>query len=243
MAPLECGALPNMTQDTKKITYRFFAGTDAPSTVELNFDAATFRLVIPEGSPAPDWTRLAHQRCPNCSLPEGTSHCPSAQGIAMFLPLFSRRVSHEKTVIEVENGHRTIVSKSTFQTGMASLMGLVCATSGCPLTKFLRPMARFHLPFADEQETLFRSFAAWLLMSVVKQRQHGGTEPVSLDGLKDKYQQLSVMNTCLGNRIRNSVVRDAALNAVIILDLFAQIAPDNIDGDFEDILGAFVVED
>ena len=243
MAPLDCLARPLSTTDHKRITYRFFAASNATLTVEMFFEKKTFRLTLPEGSPHPDWAKLAFNRCPNCTLPKDAAYCPAALGIANFLPAFESRVSHEKAVIEVESGHRTIVSKSTFQTGMASMIGLVCATSGCPLTKFLRPMARFHLPFADEQETLFRSFATWLLMSLVRQRSTGDAEPITLEGLKDNYRALSVMNTCLGNRIRNSVSRDAALNAVVILDLFAQIAPDNIDGDFEDIMEAFVVEE
>jgi len=243
MAPLDCSTGSATVTDHKRITYRFFASTEFPLSVELLFDRKTFRLTLPQDTPRPDWARLAFNRCPNCTLPKDAAYCPAALGIARFLPAFEARVSHEKAVIEVETGHRTIVSKSTFQAGMASLIGLVCATSGCPLTKFLRPMARFHLPFADEQETLFRSFATWLLMSLVKQRTSGGSSPITLEGLKDNYRALSVMNTCLGNRIRNSVSRDAALNAVVILDLFAQIAPDNIDGDFEDIMEAFTVED
>ncbi len=230
-------------KDHKRITYRFFVGHDGPLAVNLLFETDTFRLVISDKAPRPEWAKLENNRCPNCPLPSDCAYCPAALGIAMFLPLFESRVSHEKVVIEVETPQRTIVSKSTFQTGMASLIGLVCATSGCPLTKFLRPMARFHMPFADEQETLYRSFSSWLLMAYVQQKLNGGKEPITLDGLKRKYQDLSVMNSRLAERLRAGVKRDAALNAVIILDLFAQIAPDNIDGGFEDILDAFTVED
>jgi hypothetical protein len=104
-------------------------------------------------------------------------------------------------------------------------------------------MARFHTPFSEEQETLYRSFSSWLLMAYMRQKLSGGSEAITLDGLKRNYQDLSVMNACLAERLRKGVTRDAALNAVIILDLFAQIAPDNIDGGFEDILDAFTVED
>ncbi len=243
MSPLDCSSSALLVNDQKRITYRFFASTDHPLSVDLAFDAKTYRLAVPDSSPRPEWARLGNNRCPNCPLSNDCEYCPSALGIAMFLPLFQSRVSHEKAVIEVETPQRTIVSKSTFQTGMASLIGLVCATSGCPLTKFLRPMARFHTPFSDEQETLYRSFSSWLLMSYVQQKLGGGDGAVSLEGLKRNYQELSVMNSCLAERLRKGVTRDAALNAVIILDLFAQIAPDNIDGGFEDILGAFTVED
>ena len=243
MSPLDCSGSTLMLDNQKKITYRFFASTDKALSVDLAFDAKTYQLVIPDSSPRPPWTKLENNRCPNCPLPTDCAHCPSALGIALFLPLFEARVSHEKAVIEVETPHRTIVAKTTFQSGMASLIGLICATSGCPLTRFLRPMARFHTPFSEEQETLYRSFSSWLLMAYMRQKLNGGSEAITLDGLKRNYQDLSVMNACLAERLRKGVTRDAALNAVIILDLFAQIAPDNIDGGFEDILDAFTVED
>jgi len=41
-------------------------------------------------------------------------------------------------------------------------MGLVIATSGCPHTLFLKPMARFHLPLASVTETIYRASAMYL---------------------------------------------------------------------------------
>ncbi len=243
MAPLDCTMDHSLKLAGKQISYRFFAGGQAPLRIDLFFDRRTFRLDIPSTAPKPDWARLSHHRCPNCTLSDDCAYCPAALGIAMFLPTFKDCVSHDKAVVEVETDNRTIVAKTTLQSGLGSLIGLVCATSGCPLTRFLRPMARFHLPFADEQETLFRSFSSWLLSAIVHHRINGTEGPVTLDGLKQHYQDLSVMNSHLAGRMRNSVSRDALLNAVIILDLFAQIAPDNIDGGFEDILDAFTVED
>jgi hypothetical protein len=243
MAPLDCTAEDNIKINGKKITYRFFTGAPQPLAIDLYFDRKTFRLNIPADAPKPDWAKLEHRRCPNCTLSDDCAYCPAALGIGMFLPTFKDCVSHDKAVVEVDTDNRTIVAKTTLQTGLGSLIGLVCATSGCPLTRFLRPMARFHLPFADEQETLFRSFSAWLLSGIVQQRMSGGDQPITLDGLKGHYADLSVMNGHLAERMRDSVNRDALLNAVIILDLFAQIAPDNIDGGFEDILDAFTVED
>ncbi|RAU20927.1 hypothetical protein CU669_15985 [Paramagnetospirillum kuznetsovii] len=242
MAPLDCSGQALLANDHKRITYRFFANAEKPMPVDLLFEKTSFKLVVPDAAPRPSWAKLPYNRCSNCTLSDDCEYCPAALGIAMFLPLFESRVSHEKTVVEVETAQRTIVAKTTFQSGMASLIGLVCATSGCPLTQFLRPMARFHMPFAEEQETLYRSFASWLLMSHVQQTLSGQGGAVSLDGLKTKYQHLSVMNASLAERLRAGVKRDAALNAVIILDLFAQIAPDNIDGGFEDIMEAFAIE-
>jgi hypothetical protein len=226
----------------QSVTYRFFTSEKERIVVDLKFDDATFQLLVPAGSPTPEWTKLAYERCPNCSLPDETKSCPAAVGLAMFLPSFQDKPSFDKAVVEVETPNRGIVSKTTLQAGVASLVGLVCATSGCPHSRFLRPMARFHLPFADERETVFRSLGAHLLGLFITAKLSGRQPDFSLDDFKDNYARLSVVNGALAERLRNAVTRDAALNAVVILDSFAQIAPENIDGGFEDILHCFAVE-
>ncbi|MBF0326080.1 MAG: hypothetical protein HQL42_13555 [Alphaproteobacteria bacterium] len=227
----------------RTIRYTFFTAGQPDIAITLRFDAKTHRLELPPDAPKPEWARLSCNKCPNCQLAETEQWCPAALGLATILPDFAGRVSHERSVVEVGTANRTVVTKTTLQQGLASLMGLICATSGCPQTKFLRPMARFHLPFADEQETLFRSFATWLLAEHVRNHMAGIDAKASLEGLKHRYEEMSVVNSSLAERLRTVATRDAVLNAVIILDLFAQIAPANIDGDFEDILTALEVED
>lgn len=225
------------------INYKFFAPAGETIIVNLQFDDDTYRLIRSPEANEPEWTRLAHQKCGNCPLPAGTERCPAALALATFIHYFEARVSYEKAVIEVETTNRTIVSKVTFQQGMASLMGLVLATSGCPLTRFLRPMARFHLPFSNEQETMYRALSTFLLGQYMTAVAAGREPHLSLDELRENYSRLTVVNAALAERMRAAVSRDAALNAVIILDTFAQIAPDNIDNGFEDILHCFTVEE
>jgi ATP-dependent protease ClpP protease subunit len=134
------------------------------------------------------------------------------------------------------------VSKTTFQHGMAALIGLVMAASGCPRTRFLRPMARTHLPFATDQETVFRTLAVHLLGQYVAAGT-GAPMALSFADLKHDYQQLSKVNSAMSERIRAAITRDAAVNAVIILESFTMIAPENIDYGFEDIQDLFVVEE
>ena len=226
---------------TEKIIYRFFASRDERTMVELQFDEKTFQLQIDQRAAYPEWTRLDFQKCPNCTL-TGVDYCPAALSLSMFLPQFSTRVSYEKAVVEVETAKRTVVSKTTFQQGIAAMIGLVMATSGCPLTKFLRPMARTHLPFASEEETVLRALAFHLLGEYVKQSPSGQAVALTLDTLRQYYEQLSVVNGCVAERIRTFIQRDAAVNAVIILESFALIAPENIAGGFKDIEHFFVTE-
>jgi len=227
---------------TQTIGYRFFSAEAGKISVDLHFDDDTFALVIPDTAERPEWTRLAYERCVNCPLPDETRHCPAAVGLATFLPKFKDKPSYEKAVVEVDTPNRVIVSKTTFQAGMASLLGLVCATSGCPMTRFLRPMARFHLPFSDERETVFRSLSSHLLGLYIAAKMSNRKPDMSLDQLKWNYMELSIVNGALAERLRSAVNRDAALNAVIILDSFAQITPENIESGFEDVLQCFMVE-
>ena len=44
-----------------------------------------------------------------------------------------------------------------------SLIGIYMVTSGCPIMDKLRPMARFHLPFASTEETIYRAISTYLL--------------------------------------------------------------------------------
>jgi len=227
----------------EEVTYRFFPGTGAQVEVVLRFDSRTHQLLVPAAADAPAWAKLDCCQCSNCPLdPATTRHCPTALGMASFLPAFANTVSHDTAVVEVETANRTIVAKTTLQAGLASLVGLVSASSGCPHTRFLRPMSRFHLPFATERETLFRAFSIWLLANYAAQRLAGQPAPPSLDGLKHRYEQLGIVNQALAERLRTVATRDAMLNAIVILDLFAQIAPPNIDGQMEDIMDAFLIE-
>jgi hypothetical protein len=223
------------------ITYRFFASHNERLSVELQFEDDTYRIRQPREMSYPDWARLDFERCPNCNLPD-QALCPAAAALAQFLPQFETRVSYEKAVVEVETPSRTMVSKTTFQYGMAALIGLAMAASGCPRTRFLRPMARTHLPFATDQETVFRALAVHLLGQYVAQGQGGKPVALSLGELKQNYAELSKVNAAMSERIRAAIKRDAAVNAVIILESFALIAPENIDYGFEDIQDLFVVE-
>ena len=224
------------------VVYRFFATDNERIKVDLTFDERTYRVVIPEDAVQPDWVRLDFERCPNCNLPDQAT-CPAAAALAQFLPQFESKVSFEKAVVEVETPSRTVVSKTTFQHGMAALIGLAMAASGCPRTRFLRPMARTHLPFATDQETVFRTLAVHLLGQYVAKGMGGAMVSLSFAELKENYSQLSKVNNAMAERIRAAIKRDAAVNAVIILESFTMIAPENIDFGFEDIQELFVVEE
>lgn len=175
------------------------------------------RLPLVDETRAPEWTRLAYQRCRNCPLDESEhERCPAAVDASDILERFKSVLSYVQADVRVHTEERTFTRRVDVQTALHSLLGLVMATSGCPLLGKLRPLAHHHLPFATKEETVFRVTSAYLL------RQHfialeGGEPDLALDGLKRLYQELQEVNRAFTERIRAAAVRDANLNAVVLL--------------------------
>ena len=121
-----------------------------------------------------------------------------------------------------------MTADTSAQRVLSSLLGLILALSDCPVTAFLKPMARFHLPFASEEETLFRSVSAYLLRQYF-QRLRGAPVDLDLSGLAARYRALEVVNQSLAERLRAASSRDATINAITLLDIFTKVLPVSID--------------
>ena len=217
------------------VIYKFHEKDKDDFVIKLKFDEESYLIELPEDAPKPDWALLEFNKCANCNIKGSTKYCPAALSMANFLPSFANAFSYTRAIVQVETANRIIVSKTSLQAAVASLVGLTMATSGCPRTEFLRPMARFHLPFADQRETAFRSLGTWLLSEYIRSGANGTPVSLSFDGLKSAYAEVSQVNATFAERLRAVVTHDAALNAIIILDTFAMLTPDNVNYGFEDI--------
>lgn len=215
-----------------QITYRFHL-PEGPEEIALAFDDREFALVTPPIKDAPAWTRLDFHRCPHCPLPAaGGPYCPYAVALAGFVERFDKFYSYDMAVIEVVTENRTIIARKSLQTGMAGLMGLIGATSGCPSLAFFRPMARYHLPFSRDDETLYRVFSSYLLGRYLLD---GGTDAASLEELARLSKEAMSVNHAMADRIRAAFSKDVVVNAIIILDSFAQAVPLVIDDRLEEL--------
>ena len=221
--------------DELEFTYRFdFAAADREKVV-VRLDKATLEPCGGANENPPDWARLDFHRCPHCPLAVSERpHCPLAVQLAKLLPLCERLLSHDQVKLEVVSAERTIVNQTTAQRAVSSLMGLIFATSGCPHTVFLKPMARFHLPFASEEETLFRASSMYLLAQYFRGKQ-GLAVDLELAGLKTLYIALHQVNGAMAERLRAIISKDSAVNAVVLLDLFAKALPYSIAESLEEI--------
>jgi uncharacterized protein (DUF2236 family) len=141
--------------------------------------------------------------------------------------------------MEVTTPERMVTKNTTAQRAVSSLMGLVMATSGCPHMLFLKPMARYHLPFATQEETIFRAVSTYLLEQYFRNKQSLSID-MELENLKKIYAEIRIINNAMASRLRTVSVQDSAVNAVVQLDIFAQILPNSVEDSLEDIRYLFL---
>ena len=211
------------------LRYRFTLLNGRQELFELVIDRSTLELARPAPHPAPAWARLEFHQCPNCPLkPDVQALCPAAAKLADIVPRFEPLLSYDSVRVEVETEERAVVGETTVQQALSSMLGLIMATSGCPHTAFLKGMARFHLPLATEEETLFRSVATWLLVQHLRERA-GRPPDAGLAGLQQIYAELRTVNASFTRRLRAAGRADATLNALVLLDVFAILVPSAVD--------------
>lgn len=220
-----------MTNGSIDIAYHFRCadGDKREASLCIKLDARSLESVYSSNGAPPDWAALEVHQCSVCPLAkETTPHCPAAIAFVDILNEFGPLLSFTEVEVTVETRERTVHSKTSVQKALSSLVGLSMATSGCPILARFKPMARFHLPLATREETIFRSVGAYLLAQFFLKRR-GETPDMDLRGLRETYDLIHEVNVGLANRLRLIPAGDAHLNALVILDLFAHALPYSID--------------
>ncbi|MBL9187318.1 MAG: hypothetical protein JNK23_07570 [Opitutaceae bacterium] len=216
----------------RTITYAFAFQDGVTRRYELNFDDQHRLLPRASSSPASAWTALGFQQCTNCPLKAADSPlCPVAQNIDHIVEDTKDTVSYTRAVVTVHTPERTYSAECATQDGLRSLFGLIMACSGCPHLDWLRPLARFHLPFADPDETLFRVLGLQLVGSFLADS--NSTFADSIAQTDRRYEEVKTLNQCFIKRIRIHCRADADKNALAALDLFAQFFTLDRDDNFE----------
>jgi hypothetical protein len=218
------------------ITYRFDLPDGSAKTLEFTFDAVDFKMLKAPPDPPPFWTELAFSRCANCPLNENQHpHCPSALQLASALEPLSALVSFDTVGVTVTQAERTVYAQTSAQQAMSSVIGLVMATSGCPWTDHLRPMARFHLPFASEAETVYRSIGMFLLARAIA----GADGSHGFAALEALYENLHVVNRDMSRRLGAATRTDPARNAMALLDAYTTLLPAALDRSLDELKPLF----
>lgn len=225
--------------DTVSYEYRFKfpGGREENFQVVLDGAALTPKEHMPPA--LPDWTRLEFKQCEGCPLaPAEHSHCPLAIRLSPLVELMSDVVSIDKVTVTVTMDERTITRSASAQEGISSLMGIIIATSGCPVTAFFKPMARFHLPFANTDETFYRAASMYMLAQHYR-CQAGLSVDLAMKGLKDYYAQVAKVNKGMAARIRATEREDGTVNAIVLLDMFVLVLPYGIQSTLDELKPLF----
>jgi hypothetical protein len=218
------------------IRYRFDLPDGSKKHVDLKFAAADFRLENPTPAEPPFWTELKFCQCANCPLNAAEhAHCPAALHMVPAVESLQALVSFDTVGVTVTQPERTVHAETTAQQAMSSVLGLIMATSGCPWTDRLRPMARFHLPFASEAETVYRTVGMFLLA-----RELGGvSQTPGFAELRNLYENLHVVNRDMSRRLGAATRTDPARNAMALLDSYTTLLPAALESSLEELKPLF----
>jgi hypothetical protein len=226
-----------------EIEYIFEGECEQEDVYKVVLDSLSLQTIVASDDGFPDWIDLSFHQCPNCSLDVTVaSHCPAAVNMVGLVRQFDGTRSFDNASVVVVTAERKTCSHTTVQRGLCSLIGLLMATSGCPLTTFFKPMARFHLPFANIAETMWRSTSMYV-MTQYFQNHSGGSLDLEFEGLRAIYNQVHIVNKAFARRLRAGCQQDAIVNCIILLDIFAKSMPEAIEAslaDFRHLFGPYL---
>lgn len=219
--------------------YRFSFGNGREEVFDIHLDGEKLEPTEPIPENPPEWTRLDNHRCSHCTLdPLEVFFCPLA---VRLLPLVERMgdvTSIDNVKVSVTLDERIVTRDASAQEGISALMGIITATSGCPHTVFFKPMARFHLPFANTEETFYRAASMYMLGQFYRW-QAGKSVDLELEGLLHFYSQVAAVNKGIADRLRAERREDGTVNAIVLLDMFVKSMPVMIRETLEELRPLF----
>lgn len=206
-----------------KYILKFDSGEE--QTIDIHLDPSTYTVIPHKDADLPDWALLEFGKCAICPFTAAQhKYCPIARNLAGITKTFSDKASTVMVDARVVTKDREYFKHISLQGALSSAIGLYMATSGCPKMNFLKPMARYHLPFASLNETIYRSVSTYLLQQYFRKK--NGQEPDwDLKDLNKAYETITVLNLAIVDRVRKASQKDANYNALIILDIFAKMVP------------------
>ena len=220
---------------TLTIRYQFTLADGSQEVCEVQLDPQNLDLLTDPPRTGPPWTHLPFHQCTNCPLTiRSHPSCPLALQLFHIVERFDHLLSFDQMHVEVVTEERSVSQFTTVQKGIGSLMGLIIATCGCPHASFFKPMARFHLPLATGEETLYRATSMYLLAQYFV-RKEGRQADLELEGLARIYRNIHIVNTAIAERLRAAAERDSTVNAIVMLDIYALALPRAIEESLQDI--------
>jgi len=208
-----------------RIEYRIGLAPGRTETFDFALDGKSFDLITREVPNAPRWTELGYAQCPHCPLtPEQSPHCPLALQLRDVVDRFHDTKSIDEVALEVVTADRRVIQTLALQQAIASMLDLIWPTCGCPKTTNMKPLARFHLPVASEEETVFRVTGMYLLAQYFLSLTAPGA-CIGFDGLPKIYEDAHVLNSAVARRLQDVTKSDSVKNAITLIDMYSMLVP------------------
>ncbi len=201
-----------------RFDYQFQFEDGFTKNYPIELDPNTLSLIpVQHYHHAPDWIHLKYHQCSNCPL-DNDRHllCPIAANMMELVETFKDVLSYRHCTVVCETEDRTYAKKTSIMEGLSTIFGVIMATSDCPIMDFLKPMARFHLPFSTVEETTVRSASMYLLGQYFKYKNRNDIK-IDFKTLENHYGQVKLVNEGIIKRISSVSNQDADKNAIITL--------------------------
>ncbi|MCF6270246.1 MAG: hypothetical protein L3J41_11080 [Melioribacteraceae bacterium] len=212
-----------------KFLYKFTFREQITVSFEVKINYKTLLIENDVSHIHKEWTKLKNFACPNCPLDIAKNeYCPLAKNLAGVLDFFNSLPSYEEAKVSVDTNDRTTSKQTTVQIGVGSLIGIIMASSGCPIIGVLRPLVRFHLPFASLEETEYRVFSTYVFAQYFKFIT-GDKPDWELTKLKAAYEQIQIVNKNIVTKLSDVELNDTSRNAVVTLSSFAEYIIFNLE--------------
>lgn len=208
-----------------KITYEFKLSDGTEKKFDIFLDREKLFFVKERGADPPEWAELEFHQCSNCPLNSTlTRYCPVAANLSGIAQQFREVAGADRATVTVKVKERAYFRAGSIQEGLSPMLGIIMTTSGCPVMEPLKPMVRYHLPFASLDETVFRMVSMFLVAQFL--RSQAGKKPEwQLDGLSRIYGEVKKLNKDFGQRMRAAARSDANIHALVKLNVFAVMVP------------------
>ena len=212
-----------------QIHYEFHLNGETVEHFDIQLDPQTLLLLSSNLENLPEWTQLEHKQCSICTLNNKiVSHCPVAVNISTIISVFKNFISHEECTVHCITPERTYLKKTSVVEGLSSILGIVMATSNCPVMEIFKPMARFHLPFSTLEETIVRTTSMYLLRQYFEYNSNRSPD-LKLDKLQAHYNNVRLLNEGIYDRIKDLHKNDSDKNAIVVFHSLSDLLTMEID--------------
>ena len=182
-----------------------------------------------QAAKGPAWTELSCCKCPNCPLKSDEDfYCPAALDMHEVTETFRDMPSIEICDVTVISRERTYHKNCAAQEGLRSLLGLIMATSKCPILGRMHPLAQQHLPFSEFEDMLVRMSGAYLISQYFK-KENNEEPDWDFTHLKEFFKELTIVDKHLMKRLSLASRKDSVVNAMYTFVAFSELAEISFD--------------